>query len=539
MTAIDPYRTLGLTPGASQAEIKRAYRHLAKLYHPDSAGDRALGRFLAIQAAYEALIDDQGRGRGYRRSASTTRTPQPPPSAPWQADASRARATREAFRARTRRAGTTPGAPPAGGPGAPSGDPSAGGPSAPGGPRPSRPGGGPSSRSGSTGGAAAGSGTGAGPTGGRRRRSRGPKATIGSTSYDGADKEPFDPAWEGATWYGAGSGTYWTLNPKEYADPRKHGPEYLARSRRQTLGATAAGESAADATPAGPADDDRPDGGSPDTGTSGERRSERAGTGSDPEQRPAGGPTPTGGATGRPSAGPTPTTRARPTSAPSALAGDTPSAGASDGVPGSRSGADGAGDARRADAGRAGPGVPPRPATAGTAAGAAGATVVRPVGAGSPPAFGPSPAFDPPSAAGVARAATTLPGRIIVAIVGWIPLGIGLSVATQVMPACTTTSLVCADPLKAGIWPLHLLIIGLLVAVPRLGLIAAYGTAAFLLIGFVATPVLIAIGGAQTTEGTAAVLRVILVAAWLGGIGLALSGRVELPPWRPSRTMRR
>ncbi len=69
MTAIDPYRTLGLTPGASQAEIKRAYRHLAKLYHPDSAGDRALGRFLAIQAAYEALIDDQGRGRGYRRSS--------------------------------------------------------------------------------------------------------------------------------------------------------------------------------------------------------------------------------------------------------------------------------------------------------------------------------------------------------------------------------------------------------------------------------------------------------------------------------------
>ncbi len=139
----------------------------------------------------------------------------------------------------------------------------------------------------------------------------------------------------------------------------------------------------------------------------------------------------------------------------------------------------------------------------------------------------------------MARAATTLPGRIIVAIVGWIPLGIGLSVATQVMPACTTTSLVCADPLKAGIWPLHLLIIGLLVAVPRLGLIAAYGTAAFLFIGLMATPVLIAIGGAQTTEGTAAVLRVILVAAWLGGIGLALSGRVELPPWRPSRTMRR
>jgi len=38
----DPYRTLGLTPGASAAEIKRAYRALAKANHPDSAGERAL-----------------------------------------------------------------------------------------------------------------------------------------------------------------------------------------------------------------------------------------------------------------------------------------------------------------------------------------------------------------------------------------------------------------------------------------------------------------------------------------------------------------
>ena len=55
MSAIDPHRTLGLAPGATQAEIKRAYRRLAKAFHPDAAGDRTLQRFLAIQAAYEAL----------------------------------------------------------------------------------------------------------------------------------------------------------------------------------------------------------------------------------------------------------------------------------------------------------------------------------------------------------------------------------------------------------------------------------------------------------------------------------------------------
>ena len=66
------------------------------------------------------------------------------------------------------------------------------------------------------------------PAVGRRRG----KATLGSTSYDDADAGPVEPDWSGASWYGTTSGTYWTLNPKEYADPRKHGPEYQARARR-------------------------------------------------------------------------------------------------------------------------------------------------------------------------------------------------------------------------------------------------------------------------------------------------------------------
>ena len=70
----------------------------------------------------------------------------------------------------------------------------------------------------------------AGRTRGRRRG----KATLGSTSYDDVDAGPFEPDWSGASWYGTTSGTYWTLNPKEYADPRKHGPEYQARARRAT-----------------------------------------------------------------------------------------------------------------------------------------------------------------------------------------------------------------------------------------------------------------------------------------------------------------
>ena len=59
-----------------------------------------------------------------------------------------------------------------------------------------------------------------------------PRATPGSTTYDGAVPEDGDQPWDGAEWVGADSGTYWRVNPKEYADPRKHGAEYRARGKR-------------------------------------------------------------------------------------------------------------------------------------------------------------------------------------------------------------------------------------------------------------------------------------------------------------------
>lgn len=175
----DPYRTLGLAPGATLDEVKRAYRRLAKLYHPDSAGGATTARFIAIQRAYEALIARASQGGAALRSETATtrrptgRRPTPgsqPGAPPWQADPERARASHE---------------------------------------------GGAGSRERS-----------------RRADRAAAKARPGSTSYDGAEAEALDPEWDGATWYGTPSGTYWTINPKEYADPRKHGPEYQARGRR-------------------------------------------------------------------------------------------------------------------------------------------------------------------------------------------------------------------------------------------------------------------------------------------------------------------
>jgi len=63
--ALDLYQRLGLKRGASEAEIKKAYRSLAKQLHPDRNKDnpRAAERFTQVTAAYDLLSDKDKRAR--------------------------------------------------------------------------------------------------------------------------------------------------------------------------------------------------------------------------------------------------------------------------------------------------------------------------------------------------------------------------------------------------------------------------------------------------------------------------------------------
>jgi curved DNA-binding protein len=54
---MDYYETLGLKRGASEADIKKAYRSMAMKHHPDRGGDEK--KFKEISAAYEILSDPQ------------------------------------------------------------------------------------------------------------------------------------------------------------------------------------------------------------------------------------------------------------------------------------------------------------------------------------------------------------------------------------------------------------------------------------------------------------------------------------------------
>jgi molecular chaperone DnaJ len=66
----DPYKVLGLSSSASEEEITRAYRRLAKKYHPDlNPGDQtAEQKMRQLNAAYEQIKTQKTGGASYERT---------------------------------------------------------------------------------------------------------------------------------------------------------------------------------------------------------------------------------------------------------------------------------------------------------------------------------------------------------------------------------------------------------------------------------------------------------------------------------------
>ena len=478
----DPYRTLGLKRGATLDEVKRAYRRLAKINHPDAGGEGALPRFLAIQAAYEQLAGPGAPG--------AARRPSPAPRRPWDSEADK---TSRAYGGRGRNA--SPGAGGVGGAGGTGGatgksatgkgeragaDGDAGATSAPNG----TPGSGWARRPGA---GARGSGasgrpgrrrtyeprpdqgtSGAPPPGGKTREPN--KATLGSTSYDGADTGPFEPDWGGASWYGTTSGTYWTLNPKEYADPRKHGPEYQARARRAARArgsdpsASASDPEAATGHVAGDPDDpaaaDRP---ADPTHTTSSWWDSTAGPAGEPETPDGPGP-------------------------------------AADPFPGAR----------------------PRDAEARTQGAAGRARTEEP----PPPDLG-------RAAADITHALTDdrfggSRGRLARALIGWLPIALGLSWLVGEMTGCGRFAATCDDGVAGPmLLVLQVLAFVLLLAIPAAGSITTMAALTLVGAAVVASLVLSASGGAADGDSRRAVLGVILLLAWLTGLGIAVARRAR------------
>jgi len=75
----DPYKILGISPKASNDEVKRAYREMSRKYHPDSyvnnpLSDLAEEKFKEVQEAYKQIMDERehGFGGGFRSNQTNT-----------------------------------------------------------------------------------------------------------------------------------------------------------------------------------------------------------------------------------------------------------------------------------------------------------------------------------------------------------------------------------------------------------------------------------------------------------------------------------
>jgi hypothetical protein len=427
------------------AEVKRAYRKLAKAFHPDSAGQAALPRFLAIHEAYEQLNTG--------RVLPASRAPAPADSTsaePWRADPERARAARERARRRTggpSRAGRTGTSGPSFDTGRkrPTGSTGSGAPGGSGGSGGSAG----SSRSAGSGGPNASGGSGAREKGRRNVR----KATMGSTSYDEA-RDPADATWSGASWYGPSSGEYWIVNPREYADPRKHGPGYQQRARHASA---AGGAIEADTEPSPAFEATSADATTPD---------------------------------------PTTARQNRPFAAASGATEDA-----------WRGSSEAARDGRQWS-------PPPRPGWAGGVR--ADGEAARPLPGDQSRGFDPL-ALGGASRDWLGNPGDDPIRRLGLALVAWPPIGLAAAVAIGEVTGCAAYSAACSGSDALLPWLAQAAILGLLLLLPPLARLFVGGTLAVIMALVPVTAFLVVVGAGGAPQA-AFVLGLFLALAWLTGV---------------------
>lgn len=74
MNTIQAFKILELHPNASQTEVKKAFKELAKKYHPDVSNYDSTAKFQEINNAYEIAYRHAGKNKNMGRTRSSPKT---------------------------------------------------------------------------------------------------------------------------------------------------------------------------------------------------------------------------------------------------------------------------------------------------------------------------------------------------------------------------------------------------------------------------------------------------------------------------------
>ena len=74
MNTIQAFKILELHPNASQTEVKKAFKELAKKYHPDVSNYDSTAKFQEINNAYDIAYRPAGKNKNMGRTRSSAKT---------------------------------------------------------------------------------------------------------------------------------------------------------------------------------------------------------------------------------------------------------------------------------------------------------------------------------------------------------------------------------------------------------------------------------------------------------------------------------
>jgi hypothetical protein len=117
--------------------------------------------------------------------------------------------------------------------------------------------------------------------------------------------------------------------------------------------------------------------------------------------------------------------------------------------------------------------------------------------------------------------------RFVQAVVGWLPIALGLSWLIGELSGCGRFSATCDGGASLFTPVLALAALGVLLLVPRLAALAAAGAVALVVAAVPTTLLLSATGEAATSEVRNAALGVVLVVAWFVGLGIGVARRLR------------